>query len=260
MNKDVAMLERSKLETFLNDLLTPELFDDYAPNGLQVEGKKNILKIAGSVSATVDAINQARKWGADALIVHHGLFWRHQGAKPIVGPHGQRIKSLIQSDCNLFAYHLPLDSHPEIGNAKALADLLNLTHLKPFGPYKKQFLGIQGHFKNPLSALQLKNHLETLLNHSVTTASPNKDALIHSIGIITGGANNEWIHAKDENLDAYLTGEISEYNWHDAIEANIHFFAGGHHATERFGIQQLLLKLQGEFKIETRFFDSENLA
>ncbi len=251
----------SQLHNHMNQALSPHLFDDYCPNGLQISGKETIKKIAFAVSATQASISEAVEWGADALVVHHGVFWKYQPARPIVGPWGERIKQCIQNNLNLYAYHLPLDSHLEVGNAASVARLLELSDILPFGEYKKTYLGVKGKFATPLKASELKVKLKNILNHEVIHASPDDEQLISSIGIITGGANNEWSKALSEGVDAYLTGEISEYNWHDAIEAGIHYFAGGHHATEKFGIQELMRKIQNDYPaMETKFFDSQNPA
>lgn len=249
------------LVNYFNQLLTPGLFEDYAPNGLQVEGKSSLKRLAFAVSATQDSLQKAIEWKADGLVVHHGIFWKHQGARTITGGWGERVKLCVKNDLNLFAYHLPLDGHSEVGNARALGDELKLTNLAPFALYKRQPLGIKGEFPTPLSATELKNKLSQILHHNVILASPDENKKIKTIGIITGGANNEWSKAMEENLDAYLTGEISEYNWHDSIEAGIHYFAGGHHATERFGIIALMNRVKTDLPdLEVQFFDSENPA
>lgn len=254
-------LLRNDLLQYLNKMLTPELFEDYAPNGLQVEGQSQISKVAFAVSATQDSIEKAVEWGTQALIVHHGIFWKYQGARTITGAWGERVRKCIKNDLNLFAYHLPLDAHGEIGNAVALAEQIGLKELSPFALYKKQPMGTKGKITG-ISARDLKSKLEAILHHSVILATPDENKLIHSMGIITGGANNDWVKAMDEGLDAYLTGEISEYNWHDSKEAGIHYFAGGHHATEKFGIQKLMQKLSKDFsgKVEVKYLDSENPA
>lgn len=254
-------VSRIDLDKYLAQLFTPEQFEDYAPNGLQIEGDTSIDKIAFAVSATQESITAATDWGAQALVVHHGLFWKHQGVKTITGPWGKRLKLCIQNNLNLFAYHLPLDAHPEIGNATALAMKLGMVNLGSFANYKKSPLGIKGNLPSPLPAKILKELLQTTLDHNVILASPDENQLVNSIGIITGGANNEWIQAKNEGLDAFITGEISEYNWHDAKEAGVHYFAGGHHATEKYGTMALMEKIERQFpNLRTRFFDSENLA
>lgn len=249
------------LLNYFNQLLSPGLFEDYAPNGLQIEGKKAIKRLAFAVSATQDSIQKAIAWGADGLVVHHGIFWKHQGARTITGGWGERVKLCVKNDLNLFAYHLPLDAHPEVGNAVSLGKEIGLTNQGPFALYKRQPLGSKGEFTTPISAKELKAKLEKSLRHNVILATPEENKMIRTLGIVTGGANNEWSEALKDGLDAYVTGEISEYNWHDSIEAGIHYFAGGHHATERFGIISLMEKLKIDFPaLDVEFFDSENLA
>ena len=255
------MLSRQELLNYFQGLLTPELFDDYAPNGLQIQGKERVKKIAFAVSAAHDSLHAAIDWNADALVVHHGALWKHQGARALTGPWGERIRLAMVNELNLLAYHLPLDGHAEVGNAAALAQALGLVSPGPFGLYKKRSTGIKGQLPRPMSVQAFKSHLEALLQHPVVLASHDEHALMRTVGIITGGANNEWSQALDEGLDAYLTGEISEYNWHDAREAKIHYFAGGHHATEKFGPQALMQRLlQDHPGLEVRFFDSANPA
>jgi dinuclear metal center YbgI/SA1388 family protein len=254
------MTNKSDLSQYFSTLLTPQNFEDYAPNGLQVEGRDNLKKLAFAVSATQESLKEAIAWGADALIVHHGVFWKHQGARTVTGAWGERIKLCVKNDLNLFAYHLPLDAHPEVGNAVALAKHMGLTNLSGFALYKRQPMGTKGEFTTPLTARELKEKLKSLLQHDVILATPDENKKIKTIGIITGGANNEWAKAMEDGLDAYLTGEISEYNWHDSIEAGVHYFAGGHHATERFGTLALMEKVRQDLKLDVKFFDSVNPA
>ena len=254
-------LSQSKLKNYFNEILEPNLFEDYAPNGLQIEGASEIKRLAFSVSATQDSIQKSIFWGADGLVVHHGVFWKHQGTRPITGAWGQRIKLCVKHDLNLFSYHLPLDGHPELGNAVALARELGLMNILPFALYKGRPLGCKGELSTPLSAFDFKVKLNNILQHEIILASGDENKEMKTIGIVTGGANNEWIKAHEEGLDAYLTGEISEYNWHDSIEAGLHYFAGGHHATERFGIKSLMEKVKKDFPdLEVTFFDSDNKA
>lgn len=254
-------MNRDQLLSYFDQLLSPKLFEDYAPNGLQVEGATKLKRIAFAVSATQDSLAKALEWGAQALVVHHGIFWKYQGARTVTGAWGERVKLCIKNDLNLIAYHLPLDAHAEVGNAVALGQELGLSGFAPFALHKKQPMGAKGIFSTPIRASELKDKLEKVLNHQVILASHDEKALIKSLGIITGGANNDWVKAMEEGLDAYLTGEISEYNWHDSKEAKIHYFAGGHNATERFGIKSLMHKLKKDHPgIEVHFFDSENPA
>lgn len=252
---------QNDLLQYFNQLMNPQFFEDYAPNGLQIEGKSEIKRLAFAVSATQDSIKKAVAWGAQGLVVHHGIFWKYQGPRTVTGAWGERLKTCVKNDLNLFAYHLPLDAHAEFGNAVALANKIGMQTLAPFALYKKQPMGAKGTLPEELSAKDLKQKLEKILNHPVIFASPDENKMIRTLGIITGGANNDWVKAMEDGLDAYLTGEISEYNWHDAKEAGIHFFAGGHNATERFGIQALMAKVKNDFpQMEVEYFDSTNPA
>ena len=197
---------------------------------------------------------------ADALIVHHGLFWKFHGTRTITKAFGNRVRPLIKNDINLLGYHLPLDAHLEIGNAISLANKIGVSNVKPFGDHKGSPTGIQGTIGIKLKASELKNKLETILNHSVLHSSPDDDQIIQSIGIITGGANSDWILAQKNNLDAFLTGEMSEHDWHEAKESEVHMFAGGHNATEKFGPLSLMDHISHRFKIDCEFIDSENPA
>jgi len=254
------MITRSQLNDYYQALLRPETYADYCPNGLQVEGAEQIERIAFAVSATRDSIHQAVENKADALVVHHGLFWTFHGAKPLTGTFAQRIFPLVKNNINLFGYHLPLDGHPDIGNAAMLGQLIDCRQQQPFGDYKGSATGIKGVLEQPLTAIALQQKLEVVLKHNVILATPDNNAPIRSVGIITGGANSEWRLAEKERLDAYITGEISEHDWHESQEAGIHMFAGGHHATERFGIQALMEKTRQQFAVECLFIDSENPA
>jgi len=254
------MITRSQLNDYYQALLRPETYADYCPNGLQVDGAEHIERIAFAVSATRDSIHQAVENKADALVVHHGLFWTFHGAKPLIGAFAQRIFPLVKNNINLFGYHLPLDGHPDIGNAAMLGQLIDCRQQQPFGDYKGSATGIKGVLEQPLTAIALQQKLEVVLKHNVILATPDNNSLIRSVGIITGGANSEWRLAEKERLDAYITGEISEHDWHESQEAGIHMFAGGHNATEQFGIQALMEKTRQQFAVECFFIDSENPA
>lgn len=255
-------IKTHELEAYLNNLLNIKQFEDYCPNGLQIEGKSKIEKIAFAVSATKDSIEKAAAFGADALIVHHGLFWKFHGPKTITGPFAKRVIPLIKNEINLFGYHLPLDAHPTLGNAAAIAKKLDLTKLQPFGDYKRSPTGISGEFKENISPHELHQKLTAILGHQILHSDPGSKE-IKSIGIITGGANSDWQLCLKDGLDAYLTGEMSEHDWNEASEAGIHFFAGGHHATERLGIGLLKDHLEKTFALPAEnlvFIDSLNPA
>lgn len=255
-------INRDELKTYLDEFLNIKNFQDYGPNGLQIEGKASISKIAYAVSCTKESVEKAVAIGADALIVHHGLFWRFHGVRPITNEFAARIKPLIQNDINLFGYHLPLDAHLEVGNAASIAMLLKMQNLKAFGDHKGSPTGVQGNLAE-IRVSELKQELEKLLHHPVMLSTPDENAVIQKLGIITGGANSDWVLAKEAGLDAYLTGEMSEHDWHDAKEAGVHYFAGGHNATEQFGVQSLLKHLDTKFKdlnLEHYYFPSSNPA
>lgn len=253
-------LNRSELIDFFNQLLVPKEFSDYGPNGLQIEGKAEIKKVAFAVSATSHSAQEAVKLGADALVVHHGLFWKFHGTRPLIGPFAKRIFPLVQNEINLFGFHLPLDAHESVGNAATLAERIGIPRHLPFGDYKGCPTGRKGSLENPIKARELQQKLSLVLGHQVLLASLAEDELIKTVGIITGGANSGWTHALEDGLDAYITGEMSEHDWHESKEAGIHMFAGGHHATEQFGIQALKEEVEKAFKIECCYIDSENPA
>ena len=256
------MRKRTEIEQFLKELLRPELFDDYCPNGLQVEGKEEINKVAFAVSATRESIEKAAAEKADMLIVHHGLFWKFHGTRTLTGPFAKRVFPLVKHDINLIGMHLPLDGHIEIGNAATLATLINLQNILPFGMHKGVATGVRGEFLNPIAPQDLKIRLEKILHHPVLYSAPlEKLDPIKNMGIITGGANGDWKEAFKLGLNSYLTGEMSEHDYHESREAGVHMFAGGHHATERFGIQNLMNTIKNKFfDLECIFFDSENPA
>lgn len=252
-------METQEFVKYLNKYLDIYRYQDYGPNGLQIEGKSEVRKIAFAVSATLESIQECIEWGADALVVHHGLFWKFHGVRAIKGPYGKRIKLLIQNEINLLGYHLPLDGHKEIGNAASIASLLGATVKGGFGDYEGMPTGVHVEFSPPIEVNVLKEKLREILNHSVIHAEGSAHK-ISTLGIITGGANSQWKDAYYQGLDAYLTGEISEHDWHDAREAGIHFFAGGHNATEQFGVQSLMKKIRDDLALDCKYFSSDNPA
>lgn len=253
-------IERIELEKFLEVILSPKNFSDYGPNGLQIEGNEMISKIAFAVSAQKNSIKKACEIGADCMIVHHGLFWSFHGTRTITGAFAKRVKPLIENNINLFGFHLPLDAHIEIGNAASIAKKIGLTELQPFGDYKGSPTGVKGIFENDQSPEQLKNIFKEVLNHEILHANCEDKKMIKSLGIITGGANSGWQEASKHGLDAYLTGEMSEHDYHESKESGVHMFAGGHNATERLGIQSLMKLIAENLEIECVFIDCPNPA
>ena len=252
-------MKRNKLTKYLNELLECDRYKDYGPNGLQIEGTSEINKVGFAVSATRESVELAVAENVDALICHHGLFWKFHGSKTITGTFGKRVIPLIKNDINLYGFHLPLDAHPILGNAAQLATSLGATVVGPYGSFEGEPTGVEAKFDPPLNPAELKSKAEAHLNKTIIHA-PAESEKIERMGIITGGANNDWPEAARRGMQAYMTGEISEYNWHDSIESNVHFFAGGHHATERGGVLAIKSLLEKEFNLECVFFDSLNLA
>ena len=253
-------LQRSELEQYLRELLSPQDFSDYGPNGLQVEGKREIKKVAFAVSATKDSIEKAVENNADTLIVHHGLFWKFHGVRTITGSFAKRVIPLIENKINLFGYHLPLDAHIQVGNAASIAKELKMVHFEPFGDHKGAPTGIKASFSDRKKITDVQTMLQEILQHDILISCPDHVETIQTMGIITGGANGGWLQASKENLDSYLTGEMSEHDWNEAKEEGIVMFAGGHHATETLGIQNLMKDISENFEVSTFFIDSSNPA
>lgn len=243
---------RSELLEQLNLLLMPEKFQDYCPNGLQVEGAKDIHKIVTGVSLSQALIDHAIKIEAQAIIVHHGIFW-HKSGYVLTGLKYQRVAKLIKNDINLFAYHLPLDNHPELGNNVQLAKLLDIEVHNQTGYQGLLWSGI---LKKPQALAEFTKFYQQKTNHKpIYFANDNK--LISKIAWCTGGADNMFEEAIDLEIDCYLTGEIKEPIMSLAHESGVAFIAGGHYVTERYGIMALTnyLKAQG---LDTEFVELYN--
>lgn len=249
------MVDRNELERYLNTLLNASQFKDYAPNGLQVEGRKQIRKLVTGVTACQALLEAAVEQGADAVLVHHGYFWR--GDSPVVrGMHHRRLATLLKNDLNLFAYHLPLDAHPELGNNAQLAQRLGL---KIEGVLNEQGVGNIGTLPTALSLQAFGANLEQVLKRKPLLVSGGEH-LIQRIAWCTGGAQGYIQDALAFGVDAYLSGEISEHTTHSARENNLHYIAAGHHATERYGVQALGEHLADELGLECRFVEIDNPA
>jgi dinuclear metal center YbgI/SA1388 family protein len=248
-------MHRDKLTGYLIKLLKPEEFSDSCPNGLQVEGKDDINKIITGVSASVELFEWAIGENADAIIVHHGIIWDFE--RPLyVGAYKERIGLLLKNNLNLYAFHLPLDVHPQIGNNIKLAGLLGVKKTQLFGEYKGQNIGIQGMI-NPINKDKFFVKMENILQRKplIFPYGPEK---IKSVAIITGGAQKYIKQAVAKNIDAYITGEVSEYIMHYTKEEKIHFISAGHYATEKFGVIALGEELEKKFKIKVKFIDIPN--
>ncbi len=236
-------------------LKSPE-FKDYAPNGLQIEGKTEVRKILAAVTASQDAIDAAIRENADLLLVHHGYFWKGE-AYPITGMRGKRIKSLIQHDISLLAYHLPLDSHPSLGNNVAIADLLRLERIEALDPSERHPIGNIGYLNQPMPVEEFKKFVSEKLKFDAIHLPADKN-MIEKVGFCTGGAQDFIVKAAEQGCDAYISGEVSERTFYEAKELGIHYFACGHHATERYGVQRLGQAMSEQFDIEYVYFELNN--
>ncbi len=249
------MATRKEICHYCDHLLQPGLFQDYCPNGLQIEGKEEVGRIASAVSASMQVIKEAAAWGADFLVVHHGLFWRDE-LPVLVGTKAQKVGLLLKNEISLAAYHLPLDAHQRLGNNWRAAIEMQWEELEPFYSYKGQFLGVKGRIP-PMSPEEFKKKLEAYYKHEATAVFGGKER-IERVGLISGGAYRSISDAVKEGLDAFITGNFDEPVWHQAKEEKIHFFALGHAATERIGPRTLGEQIGEHFGIPHRFLDEDN--
>ncbi len=252
------MISRPDLLTTFNGLLQPERFRDYSPNGLQVEGRMEIGKIVSGVTASRALIEAAIAAHADAIFVHHGLFWRGQDGC-VTGWMKQRLALLLAHDINLFAYHLPLDAHPELGNNAQLGQQLGLVVQSQFG---EQNLGCLGQPANGIafaSAQALADHVSCVLNRPVVLVDQARKA-IKKVAWCSGGAQSYFEAAMAAGADAFITGEISEPQAHLARECGVAFIACGHHASERYGAPALAAHVAAQCGLTHEFIDIDNPA
>ena len=243
----------SELRDYNASMLQTSLFKDYAPNGVQVEGRATVRRIATGVTASQRVLEQAIAWGADAILVHHGYFWRNEEAA-LVGVKKRRIAELLRNDVSLLAYHLPLDAHPELGNNAQLGKLLGLNEQGRFG---EQNIAMLGSLSLSLTLAQFAVRIGHALRRDPLVIGDG-DKQVRKVAWCSGGAQGHFEQAIAQAVDAFITGEVSEQNYHLASETGVAFIAAGHHATERFGIQALGEHLSTKFGLEHRFIDEDN--
>jgi dinuclear metal center YbgI/SA1388 family protein len=249
-------MKSRELVSYLDELLKAGVFRDYCPNGLQVEGRGEIKTLVTGVTASAQLIEAAIAAGADALLVHHGYFWKGENAA-ITGLKRQRLKRLLEHDINLIAYHLPLDMHPEYGNNVQLARQLGFTVEDSFGPPEGPAIVLRGRLETPMTADALAGSIAGRLGREPLHI-PGRSPAINSLAWCTGAAQGYIELAATQGVDAYLSGEISEQTVHAAREAGIHYFAAGHHATERYGVRALGEHLAQQFGLGQQFIDIDN--
>lgn len=249
-------IELRELLVEINRLLKPDQFNDYCPNGLQVEGKAVIRHLVTGVTASQRLLDAALEQGADAILVHHGYFWRGEDAV-ITGLKRKRIKTLLDRDVSLLAYHLPLDAHAEFGNNVQLARVLGLTPTGELLKQNNQIMGLVAELPEPISGDQLQQRISAALDREALHIDAPGRA-IRRVGWCTGAAQQYIDQAAKLGLDAYISGEISEPTVHSAQEHGLHYFAAGHHATERYGVKALGEFLSQRFDIRHTFIDINN--
>ena len=246
-------MQRAELDTYLDQYLDVAKFRDYSPNGLQVEGRERVERIVTGVTASLALLEAAVEAGADAVLVHHGYFWRGEDAR-IVGVRRRRIALLIANDLNLYAFHLPLDAHPDVGNNVALARVLGLTL---DGRAGEQDLVFHGRPDAELDVAGLAARVEKRLERRPLVIG---DAArpVRRVAWCTGGAQGFLEDAVRLGVDAYITGEASEQTVHLARETGVAFIGAGHHATERYGVQALGAHLAQRFGVQHVHVDIPN--
>ncbi len=246
-------MRRAELQRYLDDLLEAARFRDYCPNGLQVEGRDEVRTVVAGVTANQALLDAAVAQNADAIIVHHGYFWRGEDGR-VTGIRRARLGTLLRHDISLFAYHNPLDAHPELGNNAQLAQLMGW---RADGRFAEQDIGFVGVPAGSCSAAELAHWVGERLGRAPLLVGDDR-RLVGRVAWCTGAAQNLFEQAIAAGADAYVSGEISEQTVHLARESGVAYIAAGHHATERYGVQALGRKLEAEFGLRCCFVDVEN--
>jgi dinuclear metal center YbgI/SA1388 family protein len=250
------MARRDEIVAHLDELLDINSFTDYGPNGLQVPGAEDVSMVVTGVSAQRELFEHAAAAGAQLVLCHHGLFWDfHPRA---IGPAMKaRLKTLFDADISLAAYHLPLDAHPEVGNNALICELLGLERSEPLAEFKGRAIGVVGRSPEGIPFAELRRRCAEAFGQEpfVWDAGPET---VHSVGVVSGGAQGAFHEAIAHGVDAFLTGETAEHVMAEAREAGVHYIAGGHYATETFGIRRLGDLVADRFGVEHRFVDIPN--
>ena len=249
-------ISRKKLLSHLDDELKPWLIKDYCPNGLQVEGVDEIQTIVTGVTASEALIDEAIARDADAILVHHGYFWKGEPAQ-VVGMKHKRLKKLLTHDINLIAYHLPLDIHPSLGNNAQLAKCLGIEVTDGLDRGNPQSVAMQGRFTTAVSGESLKHTITQVLGREPLHEGKGD---IETVAWCTGGGQDFIEQAAVQGIDAFISGEVSERTILTAREMDIQFFAAGHHATERYGVKALGEHLANTLGLDVVFVDIDNPA
>ena len=247
-------MKLKEIEKLISNKLNTEQFisTDISLNGVQIgDLEQDIKKVALVVDASLESFKQAKRWGANLIFCHHGLFWGKP--IPIKGIHYNRVKYLIKNNIALIASHLPLDSDLTLGNNAGLAKYLDLVDCEPFGKYKSKTIGIKGKLKKPLGLNQINNLL--VGPHEPVYIVPGGKEQVETVAIVSGGSPYSVLEAIDQDIDLFITGDKSHEVYHTCIEEGINMISLGHYATETLGVKQVGEWLKQEFELETEFFD-----
>ncbi len=250
------MAELKEICCYIDDFLQVKKFRDYCPNGLQVQGRAQVRRILSGVTACQALIERAIAVDADAILVHHGYFWKGESAG-LVGMKAQRVRLLLEAGISLLAYHLPLDAHPEVGNNAQLAKRLGFVLCGMLEDGHNPPLAMWGEPSAPMTPESLCRHIAASLDREPLWIDGG-NGRIGKVGWCTGAAQDYIHYAIARGLDAFISGEISERTTHIAREEKIHYFAAGHHATERYGVQALGAHLCGRFSLQHHFHEINN--
>ena len=252
------MANRDEITEFCDQLLEASRFEpvEYGPNGLQVPGSKEVTRIASCVSANLASIEAAVAQGADLLLAHHGLFWKFQ-SRVLSEQLAARIKALLDADCSLLAYHLPLDAHPEIGNNALLCERLGFERGESFASIDGVPIGWLGKTEDPSPIGEMTERIAELLDREPLVQG-RAEGDISTMGFVSGGGTSFIYEAVEKGLDAMITGEPSEFAMATALEGNLAFYAAGHYATETLGVKALGELLADRFDVEHTFIDVPN--
>lgn len=242
-----------ELTEYLDGYLRTAQVPDWpgALNGLQVDSPRDVRRVACAVDAAQATVDAAVAWGADLLLVHHGLFW--DGNRPVTGRRYRRLKAIVDAELAVYSAHLPLDVHPEVGNNAVLARELGISARGSFGEYKGMPIGVWGELD--VNRDELRERLVRALGGGPVHLVAGGAERIRKAGVITGGGADEIAAAVAIGLDAFVTGEARHHNYFDAEEGGINLYLGGHYATETFGVRALAVHLAGRFGLEWTFID-----
>jgi dinuclear metal center YbgI/SA1388 family protein len=242
--------------SYLDELLAIGDFQDYGPNGLQVPGTGELSRVATGVSSNLELFERAAELDAQLVVAHHGLFWDFH-PRSVSPTMKQRLRLLFDREISLAAYHLPLDAHPEVGNNALICEALGLERAEPFGAHRGQTVGFVGRSAEGIAFDELRTRCAQAFGQEPFVWDAGPDT-VHSVGVVSGAAASSFGEAIAEGLDAFLTGEPAEHVMADARESGTHFVAGGHYATETFGIRRIGELLAGEFGLEHQFVEVPN--